>query len=646
MGDVLKQIGDEAFLAAEAEVLEQWCDAHESTDEFCVLSLTGSNGLDGKGMQRLARNGWALVYLDARTRDIEARCQRMKVDRIVGQAAHGLRAVLDRRADIYQQHYHVRMDVADGDTPTLQAERILQAVAAIRSGFVSTRGSQGHLFEEVLREGLANDGGLYCPAMLPPPIRLHELERWLPLSFQQVMLRVLEKFPLASTGEMTARLAEQIDAAYRSFARPDDVLPLRHYNENIFLMEAFHGPTASFKDLSLQLLPRLLSTYRPSSNGNATETKVGLLVATSGDTGTAALDGFGRDIGTPTVVLYPHAGVSSVQEAQMRSAPANALVIAVDGLDFDGCQAFIKQALAEPSILCSPPSLVLSSANSMNWGRLAPQVAYAVAGYLHLVRNGGVRALGDPVDVCYPTGNFGNVLGAVFARQLGLPIRRIVCASNENSVLTDFLRTNDYDLRRRTFVKTNAPAMDILIASNLERLLYYTAREHCSHVDAAAVIRDCYDRLATDRVFRFPEQLSLHSRLFEGLTGDWCSQSDCLATIKRAYRTTGQILDPHTAIGVRVAERLADKDVPVLVCATAHFAKFPETVLPCLGQPLSSKSHLSTLLAQLDGVAGTSPHNQLPLSIRGLLTKPVNHTRVLSPHQLPSEISKYLQSFA
>jgi threonine synthase len=625
VASVLRRVGDDAFLRLEADALMALT-THDVPPRS-VLSLTGSNPLPAGTMEHVrSALGATVVMLDADPAHIVDRCARMKVDRIVGQASRPLAAVLEARARRYNAEYDVRVMVDDGESPTAVAERVERAVVRAESAYVSTRGTRGHSFQQAVTSGLAPDGGLFWPELGLPRLERFELARLCRMPFQDLLLRgVLERFPLG--GIRPPLVADAVQRAYASFADAR-IMPVTPLGPSLFIAEQWHGPSLSFKDLSLQLLPELLALCG--------ESRPGLLVATSGDTGAAALEAFAR-MRLPVTVLFPSGGVSPVQELQMVTAARDALVLAVRG-DFDACQAFVKRTLEDKAL-----GRGLTSANSLNFGRLVPQIAYGLQAYAQMVQQGDV-AFGDAIDVVVPTGNFGHVLGMVCAKRMGLPIDRIICASNDNNVLASFLRDGAYDLRSRPFVKTISPSMDILTSSNLERLIYMMLLDHSSHDDASGVVRELYKSLAHERVFQLPP--SLRSRMSDTVTGDWCSQRDCLDTIGAVFRETGRAIDPHTAVAVAVARRHASRR-PTLVCGTAHFAKFPQTVLAALEAHPSleraaldvPRAQLAPLLQALQARVGAA--NPIPARVLSLPTQPINHQTVASVSELPSHVRAY-----
>jgi threonine synthase len=330
-----------------------------------------------------------------------------------------------------------------------------------------------------------------------------------------------------------------------------------------------------------------------------------ILVATSGDTGKAALEGFADREHTGIVVFYPDGGVSDIQRKQMVTQRGeNVGVFGVRG-NFDDCQNAVKAAFADPEFnewLRTEHALELSSANSINWGRLLPQIAYYVSAYADMVASGGVKP-GQLMDICVPTGNFGNILGAYYAREMGVPIGRLICASNENRVLADFISTGVYDISERPFVTTPSPSMDILISSNLERLLYHLAGE--------TRVREWMSSLSSTG--RFQVDRDTFAAMRDLFTGDWVTNDEGLATIKRIFDETGYLMDPHTAVAWEVAERMRGED-PVLIVSTAHWAKFGTDVLKALleiayASPLPEKyDNMSgvELLGRVQEIAGDS----------------------------------------
>ncbi len=427
------------------------------------------------------------------------------------------------------------------------------------------------MFSDVVMKGIANGGGLYVPESLPV-LELAEILGLAGLPYWQRAARVFQAFEIDVPAE---RIEELMRHAYGANFDDVRIAPVEEVSAEMHVLELWHGPTSAFKDMALQCMPLFFSEAiaMRRERGEATDDFL-VLVATSGDTGKAALEGFADRANTRIAVFYPAEGVSDIQRKQMvTQRGGNVAVFGVRG-NFDDCQNAVKAAFNDEQFnaeLHQAHKLRLSSANSINWGRLLPQIVYYVSAYADMVRSGGVRA-GEPLDVCVPTGNFGNILGAYYARELGVPIGRLLCASNENKVLTDFIATGVYDIAERGFVTTPSPSMDILISSNLERLLFELTGD-------GEAVADWMDSLACDGSFRV--DIDTFAQLRELLSGDFVTNDESLSTIRRVWREHGYLLDPHTAVAWEVAERLRGDD-PVLVVSTAHWAKFGADVYKAL----------------------------------------------------------------
>jgi len=447
--------------------------------------------------------------------------------------------------------------------------------------YVSTRNrAQTYQSAYAIANGIAADGGLYTPEMLPvfPEGFLAGLA---PLSYAERAARVLSLYLTDFTEE---ELLTYTRAAYSPdrFRYPEgfssdtalDTVAVRKFEDGMSSLELFWGPTCAFKDMALQLLPHLSTASLRKLGEQRTAC---ILVATSGDTGKAALEGFADVPGTKIVVFYPSAGVSDVQKLQMVTQKgANVGVSAVHG-NFDDAQTGVKKVFTDPAVIrhLNDNNCFFSSANSINFGRLAPQIVYYVSGYLDMVASGDVQ-MGDPIDVTVPTGNFGDILAAYFAKAAGLPIRTLVCASNANNVLTDFIRTGVYD-RNRDFHKTLSPSMDILISSNVERLLYYV-----NDCDADKVANLMKSLSETGKYTIDPEKLA-------DFRGYFCDDTETKSEIRRVWENSHYLIDPHTAVGVNAARRFRAEqgdNVPMLVVSTASAFKFCAGVLDALtGSP-------------------------------------------------------------
>jgi threonine synthase len=426
-------------------------------------------------------------------------------------------------------------------------------------------------FTDTVIKGIAEGGGLYVPERLPR-LALDEVLALARLPYSERAARIFTLFGVDVHPEQVSAL---MGRAYgENFDHPR-VAPVVEVTAGTHVLELWHGPTSAFKDMALQCMPLFFSeaiSMRLAAGEKLDDFLV--LVATSGDTGKAALEGFADREHTRIVVFYPADGVSDIQRRQMVTQRGeNVAVFGVRG-NFDDCQNAVKAAFADADFnreLHEHHGLQLSSANSINWGRLLPQIAYYVSGYSEMVAAGGV-APGDDIDVCVPTGNFGNILAAYYAREMGVPISRLLCASNENNVLTDFIATGVYDISSRDFVTTPSPSMDILVSSNLERLLHALTGD-------PSTVRDWMAALVHDR--RFQVDRDTFGAMRRVFLGDWVSNAESLEVIERVWREERYLLDPHTAVAWEVAERLRG-DAPVLVVSTAHWAKFGADVYKAL----------------------------------------------------------------
>ncbi|MGI6239523.1 MAG: threonine synthase [Christensenellales bacterium] len=420
--------------------------------------------------------------------------------------------------------------------------------------------------DEAILRGIAPDGGLYVPERLET-LDLHAL---LGLEAYDLFARVLSSV-LRDCAFEDMRVI--VEAGYRGRFETGDVTPLVKAGD-VHMLELFRGPTAAFKDIALSLLPRLITR---AARRLGVRDEIRILTATSGDTGKAALAGFADVPGTSIAVFYPHGGVSEVQRRQMTIQPGeNVRVCAVRG-NFDDAQSAVKRMFADADLNArlNARGVRLSSANSINLGRLAPQVAYYFKAYFDLVRAGEI-AIGDKVNFAVPTGNFGNILAGAYARQMGLPVGRLICASNENHVLTDFIRTGVYD-SRRNFRVTASPSMDILISSNLERCLHLFSGD-------CGLVNDMMRSLAENGVYEAPDDLMKNMR--EWFCASWANDAAAADAIRRLHAETGYLMDTHTAVGYCAAEtyRAQTGDTrPLVLLATASPFKFADDVLRALG---------------------------------------------------------------
>ena len=491
--------------------------------------------------------------------------------------------------------------------------------------FVSTRSDalRTTAAGAILR-GLAPDGGLYLPDVIPA-FSLEEIRGMSAMTYPALAAMVLERFLPGFTPE---ELREYTEKAYASFDT-DAVVPLHALRDGVWTMELFHGPTCAFKDLALQILPYLLAASVKKCGDDHT---VAILVATSGDTGKAALAGFADVPGTKIGVFYPYGGVSDIQRAQMVTQEGdNVLVLAVEG-NFDDAQTGVKKIFSDKTLAAEleKAGVALSSANSINWGRLAPQIAYYYAAYARLAAEGVIEA-GDKVDFSVPTGNFGDILAGYLAKRSGLPVGRLLCASNSNNVLTDFLRTGVYD-KNRPFLKTMSPSMDILVSSNLERLLYMVTR------DGARVASWMEELRSAGRYDIGPEWFARLKE--EGFAAYYANETQTARTIRSVWEEQEYLADPHTACALFAAgqDRAgAGEKVPCVALSTASPFKFAAAMLSSLGRAVPESG-----FAAQDALAALSGES-IPAPLADLRTKKERFPGVVSPQDMRAAVKEWLE---
>ncbi|WP_425057852.1 Threonine synthase [Sporomusa carbonis] len=487
--------------------------------------------------------------------------------------------------------------------------------------YLSTRGTVDRLTAaQAIAQGIAPDGGLYVPETIPL-LDEQALPRLISLNYAERAAAILRLF---LTDYTAAEIQACVAAAYSSekFSHPA-VAPVTKVADGTFALELWHGPTSAFKDMALQLLPRLLSCALKKIGEQA---EIVILVATSGDTGKAALEGFKDVEQIRVMVFYPENGVSQIQRLQMVTQDgANLQVIAVKG-NFDDAQTGVKQIFNDGvfNAQLANSGFKLSSANSINWGRLVPQIVYYFSAYADLVRDKYIT-LGSMVNFVVPTGNFGNILAGYYAKLMGLPVNKLICASNSNNVLTDFLTTGVYS-RNRQFYKTYSPSMDILISSNLERLLY-----HVTGGDSAQIGRWMAGLNANGEYRISNEHLAAIKEVFPA---GWISDEETAATIGRVHGEYGYALDPHTAVAWQVAEnyrRQSGDRTPNIIVSTASPFKFNATVLTALAgtDSFAGKSEFAALHALAKLI-----NQPVPTALAELEHKPVRHTAVCGKHDM------------
>ena len=468
--------------------------------------------------------------------------------------------------------------------------------------YISTRGQSPAVDSaQAVLSGLAPDGGLYMPRAIPA----FDWQHCLALSAQQMSAAILSAL-LPDIPNMEAL----VKRAYTGKFETEDLTPTVPVGD-FQVLELFRGPTSAFKDVALSMLPQLLTAAK-QEKGIAQEIRI--LTATSGDTGKAALVGFQDVPGVSICVFYPFGGVSQVQRAQMVTQEGeNVHVCAVEG-NFDDAQTGVKNIFAA----CQGKALpfLLSSANSINIGRLAPQIMYYFKSYADLLSR-KVISLGDKVDFSVPTGNFGDILAGYLAKKLGLPVGRLICASNANNVLTDFLTTGVYD-RRRPLLKTTSPSMDILVSSNLERLLYLLSGD-------TALVAGLMKDLSEQGFYRVPD--GLLGAIQAEFAAGYCDDAQAEAVIGRVYREQGYLMDPHTACGWAAAETHRG-DAPTVVLSTASPYKFSTAVLTAIGADISGSEY--DRMERMQALTGIP----IPPALAALRTKPERHTGVIAKEKM------------
>ena len=478
---------------------------------------------------------------------------------------------------------------------------------------------------QAITMGLSRDGGLFTPVSFPSLSAL-EVETLCGMPYRKRAAYVMGKFLEEFRPEELNLFAKNAYGPDR-FDHPD-VAPLHKMDKRTWCLELWHGPTCAFKDLALQMLPQLISE---SLNKLGEERDACILVATSGDTGKAAMEGFADVDQTKILVFYPEKGVSEIQKLQMVTQEGgNVGVCAVKG-NFDDAQNGVKRIFSDEAIReeLAQRGYFLSSANSINWGRILPQVVYYISAYCDLLRDEKI-APGQTVNVCVPTGNFGNILAAYYAREMGLPIDQLICASNRNNVLTGFLREGVYD-RNRTFYNTMSPSMDILISSNLERLLYSITQD-------PEEVRRYMARL--NEVGRYQVGGKVKEKLQKRFKGYFCDDQETQRVIRAMFEQNGYLIDTHTAVAFSALEqyrRETGDDTPAIVASTASPFKFCSSVLEALGE-----TGIASGLDALDQLTAKTGQ-PAPAPLAGLRDKQVRFTQVVEKGRMVDAVLSLLE---
>ncbi|WP_419023729.1 threonine synthase [Emergencia sp.] len=486
--------------------------------------------------------------------------------------------------------------------------------------FKSTRGSDRELTgAQAIIQGISEDKGLYVPTEIPAlPFKIEDM---LGRSYQEIAFKVIGAFFDDYTEE---EMKYCIDGAYDEKFEAKEIAPIVKAGDAYFL-ELYHGKTAAFKDMALSILPYLLTT---ATKKEKEDKKICILTATSGDTGKAALEGFADVPGTEIIVFFPNQGVSQVQEQQMITQEGeNTHVFAING-NFDDAQTGVKRIFNDDAFAekLAGSGCKLSSANSINVGRLVPQVAYYVYSYIKLVEQGVIKN-GEKMNIVVPTGNFGNILAGYYAKQMGIPVNKFICASNENKVLTDFINTGVYDIKR-DFYLTNSPSMDILISSNLERLLYHLSGGNGEE------IKELMENLDTQKCYKVSQKIKDGMADFYGGYADVDTTN---RTIGEMYADYDYLMDTHTAVAYKVYEDYKEAtgdNTPTIIASTASAYKFAESVAKSIGLGEEENGfRYVEALAEKTGV-------EVPKGLKDLDKKEVKHTGVIDVDQMQATVEK------
>ncbi|MCR5784634.1 MAG: threonine synthase [Eubacterium sp.] len=490
--------------------------------------------------------------------------------------------------------------------------------------YVSTRNANEKVTaSQAILKGLADKGGLFVPTEIPKlDVSFDKLKN---MSYQETAYEVMK---LLLTDFTEEELKNCINRAYDDKFDTEEIAPLTKADGAYFL-ELFHGATIAFKDMALSILPHLMIT---SARKNNVKNDIVILTATSGDTGKAALAGFADVEGTKIIVFYPKGGVSPIQEKQMVTQKGdNTHVIGING-NFDEAQTGVKKMFTNEALAkeLSSKGYQFSSANSINIGRLVPQIVYYVYSYAKLLENEEIKD-GESINIVVPTGNFGNILAAFYAKNMGLPVKKLICASNENKVLFDFFESGVYD-KNREFKLTSSPSMDILISSNLERLIYRIAGEDAEKNSALM------QSLISEGKYEITDEMK--SKLGD-FYGNWCSEEETAETIKSIYEDTGYIIDTHTAVAAGVYRKYRKEtgdDTKTVIASTASPFKFTRSVMTAIDPSYDSKGDFE-LVDELSRIGNV----EVPNAIEEIRTAPVRHNTVVDTADMEKAVKAFLE---
>lgn len=473
--------------------------------------------------------------------------------------------------------------------------------------YISTRGNlEEYTASQAIEKGICSDRGLFVPKKFPH-VSLEEIEKMKETGYKEVALNILKRY---LTDYSEEELKECIGVYDETFSHPEKT-PVVKLKDGVYVLELWHGPTLAFKDMALQIMPRLFTQARKKNNAKKDSL---ILVATSGDTGKAALEGFKNLKGVKVVVFYPADGVSDVQRLQMLTSEGeNVEVVGVNG-NFDDCQTAVKNIFLDEELNLSLDKFKLSSANSINLGRLLPQIIYYFKAYLQLLRDDEI-ALGELVDFSVPSGNFGDILAGYYAKKMGLPVGKLICASNKNNVLYDFLKTGVYN-KQREFFKTMSPSMDILVSSNLERLIYHV-------LENGKVLNKLYNEFEETGILKL-DAVSL-KKIQETIGADYSTEEECLESIYNTFDKNNYMIDPHTSIAMNAA--LKNKSRKTIVLSTANIYKFSSNILKAFDIENDDEFENIDALEKLS-------KKDVPLNIKKLKSLKILHTRVVDKDRL------------
>lgn len=489
--------------------------------------------------------------------------------------------------------------------------------------YKSTRGKEQAVTASMaILKGLSEDGGLFVPERIPQlDVPMDKLAQ---MTYQETAYEVMSRFLTDFTEE---ELKNCINKAYDSKFDTEKIAPL-HEADGAYFLELFHGATIAFKDMALSILPHLMTTAAKKNN---VKNEIVILTATSGDTGKAAMAGFADVPGTRIIVFYPKHGVSPIQEKQMVTQKgANTYVVGITG-NFDDAQTAVKKMFNDHEMAAEldQAGFQFSSANSINIGRLVPQIVYYVYAYASLVRDGKIKD-GQKINVVVPTGNFGNILAAYYAKQMGLPIHKLICASNENRVLYDFFRTGTYD-RKRDFILTTSPSMDILISSNLERLIYRLTGEN------AEKCAELMKSLSEGGEYTITEEMKAQ---LDDFYGNFCSEKETADAISEIYKDSNYVIDTHTAVAAGVYKKYVSETedhLPTVIASTASPYKFTRSVMDALGEDHKDLDDFGLV----DALSALSKV-PVPRAVEEIRTAPVLHDRVVDAVDMPAAVRDIL----